>query len=458
MPANSPIFPRPSGCSVPLTAMQLYSWRHYSKQGSPPNRRMCAASLRIVGRLDSCLLANSIEIVVNRHESLRTRFVTDDEVPRQHIDPRRSFELLAVDLATKKFQSDNALNLDSVTREFLDEKVDLSVGPMFAAKLWRLSEQEHVLVLALDHIVGDSISNVILTREILDIYGKGSMGLPLSSPKLALQFPDYAVWQEQVLESWRQKHESYWKNRLEGVSTVRLPKVEDSVPSAHSVVATRHFGFGASLSAQLRRISQRERIPLPAVVLTAYAIVMSQWCNQHDLLVSFASHGRHHRPELEGMIGFLACWTFLRIDTTQESTLLFLLRHVSQEFSAALEHQEYFMVPDTFPKIVTEVEFNWLPAHTTADSVSRIQIGNGEVQIQPYSVKSLGFVGRFHPFFYDSRSGIGLTVHYRPSQMAPDVVQQFGSDVRRIASDIAERPQARISSLSERYGSSSPLQ
>lgn len=59
----------------------------------------------------------------------------------------------------------------------LDESVDLSICSVFAAKPWRLSEQEHALVLALDHIVGNSVSNVILTTEILDLHGKGSFGL-----------------------------------------------------------------------------------------------------------------------------------------------------------------------------------------------------------------------------------------------------------------------------------------
>lgn len=427
--------------------MQLHSWRRFSKQERPLNKRMCAASLRIVGRLDAHLLARSIEAVLNRHESLRTRFVTNGARPEQCVDPESSYELMAVDLAHGNARSDNAAELDSLIREFLDEKVDLSVGPMFAARLWRQSEQDHVLVLALDHIVGDSISNVILTGEILNLYGRASAGLPLSPPKLPLQFPDYAVWQERAFESWRQKHENYWKNRLEGASTVRIPNLESSTPSTHSVVAIRHFAFGDSLTAQLRQISQCERTPLPAIVLTAYVIVMSKWCSQHDLLLSFVSHGRHRRRELEGMIGLLACWTFLRIDITRESTALGLLRRVSQEFSAALEHQEYFMVPDTFPKNVTEVEFNWLPAHTTKDSVSRTKIGDGEVHVQPYSIKNLGFVGRFHPFFYDSRSGIGLTVHYRPDQMSPDRVQQFGNDVRRVAAEIARHPQTSIDPL-----------
>lgn len=405
---------------------------------------MCAASLRMVGRLDAYLLARSIEAVVNRHESLRTRFTTDDGIPRQRIDPERSYELLTADLAERKSQSANASELDSLAQEFLDEKVDLSAGPLFAAKLWRLSQQEHVLLLALDHIVGDSISNVILTREILDLYGKGSMGLPLSLPKLCLQFPDYAVWQEQAFESWRQKHESYWNNRLKGASTVRLPDAEVLVPSTNPVVALRHFSFGASLSAQLKRISLQEGTQLPAAVLTAYVIVMSRWCNQRDLLVSFASHGRHKRPELKGMIGFLVNDAFLRIDLNQESTLLGLLRYVSQEFSAALAHLEYFMVPDTFPQIATAIHFNWLPAHTTGDSLSHAQIGNGEIRAQPYSVKNLGGIPKFAPFFYDSKSGIGCTVHYRPDQVAPERVKQFGDDVCRVACEIAQHPQARI--------------
>lgn len=401
---------------------------------------MCAAALRISGKLNTHLLAQSIDAVVNRHESLRTRFGVDDGVPRQRIDPNGSVGLEPVDLAAGPSHTADNHTLETSVHEFLAERVDLAVGPMFAARLWRRSDREHVLVLALDHIVGDSISNVILTREIWELYSKGILGETLSLAALSLQFPDYAVWQEQAHETWRQNHESYWKRRLEGVSTVRLPTDGGLESSSHPVVAVRHVALGTSLSEQLRRVAAQKRMPLPAVVLTAYALVMSQWCRQSDLVVTFALHGRHNRPQLEGMVGFLARFTFLRIDVTQEPTVAGLLRQVRKEFSAALEHQEYFMVPDTFPTNVTEIGFNWLPGHTTRDSVSRRKIGNGDISVKSYALK--GFPGappKFAPFFYEGASGVALTVHYRPDQIRRETIERLGSDLRHAAGEIAQQ-------------------
>lgn len=441
LPVDSTMPPRPDGYPVPLTAMQLYSWKYYSKQEMPLSVRMCAAALRIKGRLDTHLLAQSIDAVVSRHESLRTRFCVDDGMPRQVIDSNGLARFELVDLTSTSTHTAENHTLDLQVGEFLRERVDLSVGPMFAARLWRRSDQEHVLVLALDHIVGDSISNVILTREIWQLYSKGTLGETLSLPALSLQFPDYAVWQEQAHPTWRQKHEGYWKHRLEGAPTTQLPCDSGLELSLDPVVAVRHVGLGTLLSAQLRRIARHEEMPLPAVALTAYAFVMSQWCQQADLIVSFALHGRHNRPQLDGMIGFLVGFTFLRIDVSQEPTVVGLLRQVRQEFSAALEHQEYFMVPDTFPTNVTEIGFNWLPTKTTRDSVSRRKIGNGDINVQPYSPK--GFPSytppKFAPFFYEGPSGIALTVYYRPDQIRCDTIDRFASDLRQAAEEIAQR-------------------
>lgn len=440
------IRPRAAGCPVPLTALQLRWWKSFVSQGERSEWRMCAGSVRISGALNTCNLQTSMEIVLQRHESLRTRIVPVNGVPRQRIDPAGTAAMTTIDLSTLPMISAER-EATRLGQEFIEERIDLSVGPLFAAKLFRLSDREHVLILGLDHIVSDLASYGILKREIWTLYNQAAHGQSLSLPPLPVQFADYAVWEELTYDSWLRRHGAYWKQRLAGVSPLDFPPDSNSGKATHATGATLHFPFGKALTTGLGELARRERIQLPVVVLAAYAALVSRWFDRRDFVLGFFSHGRHGREELEAMIGLLVNYLHLRIEVTPQESFADLLRRVSLEVRAAQEHQDFNRVPDLIPECKTELSFNWLSTRRTASNIAYQREANFSIKTRQFALKTAWPIHKLLPLFADTPAGICMTIMYRSDLFAPSTIHRFARNLGSFLEELARAPRAPIASV-----------
>jgi hypothetical protein len=409
------------------------------------------------------MLRKSIETVVGRHEALRSRVVTVNGIPTQHIDPPREFHLDVVDL-TSRSPVDVEREAKQLAQEFLDQKIDLSADPLFDSKLWKLSDHEYVFISSMDHLFSDGISYGILNREIWELYDQGMKGLPFSLPQLPVQFPDYAVWQQRTHRAWKRKHEPYWRQHMTGVQSVQVPcdvALADAVPSV-----ALHIPFGNLLSAKLREAARREGTLPSMLVLAIYVIVISRWCDREDLLITYIAHGRYRRSELENMIGFVANLLYLRIRLTKEDTFRELLTRVQLEVSLALEHRDFDRVPDFIPDCSSEAYFNWQPTNSAKGPLDHHFIPestliptwarkydakgkpDSEPSIVPFPMRS--GPTKFSSTFYDTTDGIYWAVIYAPNLLAPNTIQKLGHDLKSVAEEVAEHPFARIAGISMR--------
>jgi NRPS condensation-like uncharacterized protein len=170
---------------LPLSFAQQRLWFLAELQPDSTEYNVPAA-IPLDGLVDVAALAAALTALVARHEVLRTRFVVDGGgTAWQVIDPAVPFELRVVEVAA-----------DGV-RAWLDADAavpfDLAVGPLFRATLLRVAADEHVLALAMHHVVSDEWSARILQEELGALY----RGVELAP--LPVQYADFAVWQRQWL-------------------------------------------------------------------------------------------------------------------------------------------------------------------------------------------------------------------------------------------------------------------
>jgi Condensation domain len=443
--------------------MQRRDWERVTQFGSQQVQRMCVSAVRVLGPLDVEVLRRSIEALINRHESLRTRLVTKGELPQQYIDEPRPYRLNIVDLSGQS-EKGRASEARRLAQEFVDQKIDLLLGPLFEARLWKLSAGEHVLALMISHFVSDGMSNGILVRELWTLYDQAARSQSFSLPTLPIQYPDVAVWQQRTHMAWLKDHESYWRDHLKGLRRLELPSDFRLEDAPDPVGLTVNFPFGDMLSSKLRECARRERTLLPLVVLTVYAIVMSHWCCQDDLLIWMLSHGRQGRPELQNMIGYLASPLPLRVKLTGEDTFRSLLTKIQLEFSSAFLHEEFGCVPDFIPECQSEIVFNWQPTrwvrgrldhHVILECASAIdrrlgeiqasQLGNCDNQIktEPFAVRTPEVL-KFSPVFFDATAGIHMAVGYRSDLFTQQCITHFARNVLGAAEEFAENPATRV--------------
>lgn len=427
---DDPVRRREPGCVIPLTVRQSGLWRHAVKQGTPLTTRPCINAVRVLGPLNIRHLHRSLEAVVRRHESLRTRFIAVEGIPRQIVDDECEHQPMALDFS--EVHSARVEDIGLLAQEFANQPVDLSLGPLFGAKLFQLAQDDHVLVLAWDHIVTDFMSIGIVSREIWDLY-KQAGDEPLRLPKPVLQFGDYAVWQERTYADWQRRSEAYWKARF--ASAPRVGDATDAVRTiAESASSTLQVPFGSTLSNALAALARRERTLLSLVALTLYVALMSRWRNHRDLVVWFVSNGRQ-RPELEQVTGYLASHLPLRLELMETYSFLDLLKRVELEFRAACCHHDFDRVPRIAPSCfhLPALYFNWLQPSTD----TRVDIAG--LRIDPFPISRSSPVS-FFPYFRHDKTGVRLIVQYQPSVHSPAEMEWLRDNLLRLAESFARCP------------------
>ena len=442
---DPPLLPRAPGSAVPLTALQRRMWTNGLKRGTRLSElRTCAVSTHLSGPLHAGVVRESLAALVGRHESLRTRFVAVDGKPQQQVDPARDFRLQVLDLSRVPARRVDE-EAKSAAQMFVDEKIDLACGPVFDARLLKLSDLEHVLIVVVDHIVSDNVSCSIIDKELWTFYNQGARSIALSLPPLEVQFSDYAAWQERTYPSWLTRHAPYWNERLAGARRIDLPC--DTGGSSQPTRARLSFPFGLNLSAQLRQVAWQERTLLPLVVLAAYVVAMARWSGQRDFVLAFASHGRQRRKELSGMIGCLATPLYLPVEMSADESFIDLLHQLKLELSLAYRHQDFGRVPDFNTECTAAITFNWLSTEWTNSSLQKSD-SDSPVERRPFEIRlfaeKIDPNFRFATMFRETPDGIVADAWYRPDLFLPGTIKQFGRDLCWLAQEFTRQPTAPI--------------
>ncbi|HEX7312964.1 MAG TPA: amino acid adenylation domain-containing protein [Pyrinomonadaceae bacterium] len=307
-------------------------------------------ALRLRGALDADALAAALSEVVRRHETLRTTFARSGEEPEQLIHPPSSVPLPVVDLsdlpADERETEARRLAAEEARRPF-----DLSTGPLLRARLLRLSEAEHALLVTLHHIVSDGWSLGVMVRELSALYDAYSGGRPSPLAELPVQYADYTIWQRTHLRGALLDAElSYWKQQLAGAPPLlELPTDFPRPPVQRHTGAHIPFSFDSDLSDGLRRLAVARGATPFMLVLAAFQLLLSRYSGQEDIVVGTPVANRT-RAETEGLIGFFVNTLAVRSDLTGNPTFVELLARVREACVAAYAHQE---VP--FERVVEEL-------------------------------------------------------------------------------------------------------
>src|ERR1035441_4329269 len=120
-------------------------------------------SIRMTGRLSPEALERSLNEVVRRHEILRTTFDVVDDQPVQSVSTSLHVPLQQFDFGGR---TDREQAAQDAAVEEAANRIDLKHGPLVRAKLIRLEQEDHVLLLAMHHIIFDGWSRRILVDEL----------------------------------------------------------------------------------------------------------------------------------------------------------------------------------------------------------------------------------------------------------------------------------------------------
>lgn len=338
--AAPPIKPTERNGNPPLSFAQRRLW--FIDRLEPGSHAYnVPTAIQLQGSLNLDALQQSLDQIAFRHESLRTTICFADGNLSQVVAPDQQVKLALLDLrdmpvSTRQAQARKAVD-DEAMRPF-----DLERGPLWRSVLLRLDQDENILLVVMHHIISDGWSLAVFYNELDLLYQAFSAGKPASKlPPLAIQYADYAIWQQQVMQGKTLEQETqYWKEKLLGApSSIELPldHARDITPSSkprqHSII------FPDALTGSILALSRNSGVTPFMTLITGLAITLHRWSNQSDLVIGTVVAGRNRR-EVENLIGCFMNFVPIRSKIAEEMTGREFLEQVKATILDAHAHQD----------------------------------------------------------------------------------------------------------------------
>ncbi|KUM99159.1 non-ribosomal peptide synthetase [Streptomyces yokosukanensis] len=325
---------------IPLSYAQRRMWFLHQLGGGSEAWNM-TGSFRLTGRLDRAALVAAIRDVVERHEILRTVYVTDDDgelhtriLPIEQAAP----QVPVVDVAPDE--------VSGAIDEAVAHRFDLAAEIPLRATLLRCSPEEHVLVTVVHHIAMDGSSGAPLTRDLAAAYTARRDGRAPQWEPLPVQYKDYTLWQREVLGdvsdpgSLAAAQIAYWREELAGVPqplNLPLDRPRPVKPSSHG--DTVGFTVAPRVAAGLEKLATERGTTMSMVMQAALAVLLRKLGAGDDVTIGTPIAGRTDEA-LADLIGLFANTLVVRADLSGDPSFADLLGQVRNKALAAYEHQD----------------------------------------------------------------------------------------------------------------------
>ncbi|WP_460068176.1 amino acid adenylation domain-containing protein [Streptomyces sp. YKOK-I1] len=339
---------------LPLTSGQQQMW--FLQRLDPDSTEyLIPLVVRLRGALDTEALERALGEITARHEILRTRYaMTDDGRPVQLVDaPDGPATALPAEQVPGASAAERERNLAELVAAGTAAPFDLETEWPLRTRLFRITEDDHVLSLVFHHIACDAWSTRILLTEVSALYGAFVDGRPSPLQPLALQYGDYAAWQREQLSGEPLRRQlAHWREALADAAPTELPTDRPRPAVRDHTGAEVLFDFPEGLSESVRALAAAHDTTPFTVMMAAFWAVVARSTGQSDISVGTVVSGRA-RPELQSLIGYGINSLVLRgrWDENTDPAFADLLDRTRATVLDAFDHQD---VP--FARLVDELQ------------------------------------------------------------------------------------------------------
>ena len=401
----------PRGGAMPISSAQRRFWLLNRIQPGASGYDLTFAAA-LTGRLDRAVLAGAVDLIVERHETLRTAIGERDGQPWLQILPRDSLRLACTTAIDMAAAIEAAIAMGQ--RPF-----DMARGPLARFALISVSQTAHLLICSVHHSVTDGWSNALLSRELFQAYEALSAGVTPDLAPLPIGYLDYAAWEAEQLHSARTALvASFWRAELEGAPPLlNLPsdRPRGALPAATGGRISRMVS--GTFIERLTSVARSHRATLFMLMLAAWEVILHRYSGQECLVVGTPVANRE-LPVLEGVVGCFVNAIPLRSQLVGNPAFSAFLEQTKRTALAAFDHRD---IP--FDRLVEavnpgrgagyapiyQVQFNLLSFQLEVPTASTLQIEPVELPVGSAKLDlsldilpvKLGEHAGSHQFIYD---------------------------------------------------------
>ncbi len=438
--------------TAPATTGQQRLW-YQCETLQPPYSYNEQLEVMVYGKLDIIALQEIIDIVVKRHETLRTVFkVSENNQLQQVIMPAFSVPLPVIQvgaLSTSKMQLERLINDHCLEQG--QALYNLAEGPLFRVCVLQLPTDQQLFLCSFHHIIMDGRAAVILLKEINQLYNSGGKKNPGETAKL-FQMTDYVLSEKEWLESdVLQRQIKYWTTQLQDMPPLlELPLDCPRQTTAGYFGAWQPVMLSEKITNKLLASSWKQRVSPFIVVMAAYKSLLMHYTGQQDIVLGAIIANRPH-IDTSNLIGFLAETALLRSQLSPQMLFSDLLSDLESLCSQAIYKQPvpYGMLIDSLRKAgALAADANPIQAALVFDSMSLEDNMLAGRRSGPATSRSMG-VTKFELTLSLEIIDGQLKGHFEYNTALFDVatIKRMAEHFQILLSSVVENPQQRIGDL-----------
>ncbi len=414
------------------------------------------SSFLLQGPLDKEVLAASFRVLLERHEILRTIFVTAGKQPRQRVLPAAQavFQFDSFDFSDVANPEEEVRSLEM--REAATV-LDLSTGPLFRVKLLRLTATRHVCIATLHHIISDGWSTEVLLNDLTEVYEALVSGSDNPLSPLPLQYRDAAHWLNRLLEGPQgEQMRVYWLDKLRG-APARLAFQPDFNGGPNDAYRRKAFRFTIPRESirSLESTGRRFGATLFMMLSTCLKALLYRYTGQEDIVVGSAVAGRV-LSELEQQVGPYFNVLALRDRVSGNERFDALLERVRETTLDAYANQLYpfdWLIEGLGVKReagrnpVFDVGFTFQNQRRTNSPRRSAGLDISELPGSEIEIRNAEAFTQFWFLGERAADAIEMTVVYNGERFKESTVQRLAEDLQAIIANVARDPGVRVSRL-----------
>nr|WP_283746656.1 non-ribosomal peptide synthetase [Bacillus cereus] len=418
----------------PLSSAQRRLYILNKIEGSGVSYNMPFA-MKIKGDLDVHQLEQAFHKLIERHEALRTSFVMVDGEPVQKIEKEIDFQVTYREMGTNK--------LDDIINGFV-KPFDLEKAPLLRVEIIHVTDDEHVMVLDMHHIISDGVSMGIFMQELAELYN----GQKLSP--LSIQYKDYSAWQRGLFTQEEiTKQEKYWMNVFnEEVPVLNMP-TDYKRPKRRSFAGDRiNLKINSETYNQLNKLATENEVTMYMLMLAGYTTLLSKYSGQEDIVVGSPIAGRKH-VDLNNVMGMFVNTLAMRNYPKGNRSFREYLKEVKENTLKAYENQDY-----QFEELVEKVNvrrdisrnplFDTMLVFQHTDNML-LNLDGLKVSMLEDQRKIVKFDITIH--VSELEDGLGLEIEYCTALYKKETIERFLEHFINVLREVVENPEQKLSEI-----------
>eukprot|EP00899_Mesostigma_viride_P025203 jgi/Mesvir1/5868/Mv00649-RA.10 len=415
----------------------------------------------VVGHVDVDILRQSMQVVVGRHEALRTHYA----MPAMQAAFQGAPGAVQVVVPPGDFvlpfevvdAGDGDQGLWASLHKEASKPFDPYTGPLVRCLLVKRGDRSSALMVNMHHSVSDGLSGVLLMRELCHSYSSILKGGELCLPPLPVQYSDYALWQRRWLEESGEMAAqlAYWKVQLADTPQLLELPTDKPRPRVQSFKGDRlEFTLERRVVQVLKKLARDCGATFFMVMLTLWAALLGRWSRQDKVVVGTPWNGRN-KSEVQHLIGYFINPLALCVDVDGALPFALMVQHVRDVVLGAMEHAEA-----PFHKVVEAVGatgsvsgnpiFQSMIMPNEMVGMTELALGPGARIIPGRHIKRHGSskVDVSLVLFDEARTGnLTLLLEYRTDLWCEASMQRLGQQLVCLASSAVASPETPVGRL-----------